>query len=455
MKPARPILLSLALILATCASLAAQTETPVAANEHPTMRQLEEQAQQFTAQIRVGEYEAVTAEAERLKLGRTRTTDGMSAYDSLVEAIADRIDADSLDAWVQTDPESSAPYTIMGEWSINEAWYWRTNKRAVNVDAEGWKGFKEYLEISRQALETAYAKDPQDYAACRFMITVMMGLGNKNKETMTEWYEKAIAIDPNYYEPCFKYSWAIFPRWMGSTPEIMEYIESLEGSDPRFGMITVNWIFWDNVPDAADPNSPLGQKGVELIQAYIDAYPQSGLARQWMSQALWKRGEQDEAIRWAKEAVALDPSTALLQHCATYLNQAGRYQEALDYANRLIAFEPGLFDGHAMIASIHHIGMGKHEEAIPLYTKALTLREGDLTTLLNRGDCYYEIGDYPQALADYQSAFQTRGMHGPTYLRLGKAYYKTGQKEEADKVFRRAVRLNPEYAEEIEAFKQE
>ena len=60
---------------------------------------------------------------------------------------------------------------------------------------------------------------------------------------------------------------------------------------------------------------------------------------------------------------------------------------------------------------------------------------------------YCDLGRYEEAIADYDKAIGLDPKYAPAYNNRGNAYYDLGQYEEAIADYDRAIALNPEYAD--------
>jgi tetratricopeptide (TPR) repeat protein len=69
-----------------------------------------------------------------------------------------------------------------------------------------------------------------------------------------------------------------------------------------------------------------------------------------------------------------------------------------------------------------------------------------------RGECYYFLGDFENAILDYQTAIEYRPEYAIAYTGLGCSLYRIGKKLEAKKAFTTAMYFDPSEGEEIQEF---
>jgi serine/threonine protein kinase/tetratricopeptide (TPR) repeat protein len=96
------------------------------------------------------------------------------------------------------------------------------------------------------------------------------------------------------------------------------------------------------------------RRAIDLSPGNADAHDHLG----WLCSALGRRDEALAAVRRARE---LDP-LAHRSDIASELMRAGRYEEALQEASRVVALDPGIVRGHALVGWAHlklgHVAAG-------------------------------------------------------------------------------------------------
>jgi hypothetical protein len=102
------------------------------------------------------------------------------------------------------------------------AWRERGAGYADTVTERGWQGFKENITAAERALEQAWALDPKDVRIPIQMLTVELAQG-KGRSRMEQWFERAMALDPNSYEACDAKRYYLEPKWHGSEEALLEF----------------------------------------------------------------------------------------------------------------------------------------------------------------------------------------------------------------------------------------
>ena len=119
-------------------------------------------------------------------------------------------------------PQEAAIHLLRGDYYIDYAWHARGNGYADTVTEEGWKLFGERLALAEEALERAWTLDRTDARIPIKMITLELGQG-EGRERMELWFQRAMELDPNNYEACWKKSYYLEPKWYGSPEDLLKF----------------------------------------------------------------------------------------------------------------------------------------------------------------------------------------------------------------------------------------
>jgi hypothetical protein len=131
----------------------------------------------------------------------------------------------------QSDKAAMADF-IKATFYIQYAWKARGNGNANQVTEEGWRLFKERLDIAQKALEHAWSLDPQDPQIPTLMISVVLGQQTGRPE-MEKWFARAMKADPNNYQACRAKLHFLLPEWYGSRDDMLEF--------GRQCVVSTNW----------------------------------------------------------------------------------------------------------------------------------------------------------------------------------------------------------------------
>ena len=181
-------------------------------------------------------------------------------------------------------------------------------------------------------------------------------------------------------------------------------------------------------------------------------------------------GKYQDAIVDYDEAIRLKPDDPEL-YC--HRGQANRtlekYEAALVDYNRAIDLKPGdakIYNNRGFVK----LQLGQYKEAITDYSEAIRLinsgeaqldsnRENSISLIFkdsgfseaevyyNRGAAKLELGEFAEAIADYNAAIQLKPDYAEAYHNRGVVKIQLNQPNEALADFDEAIRINPNYAE--------
>lgn len=129
-----------------------------------------------------------------------------------------RIEKHLTDNW----PGDYSIWLLKGIAQIHMAWQARGSGWANTVTDEGWKGFAQHLDLAKKALEHAWKMNPKDPEIARHMIIVTLGRSGDRAE-MEKWFDRAMALNPNYYDACVQKLYFLEPKWYGSRDAMLDF----------------------------------------------------------------------------------------------------------------------------------------------------------------------------------------------------------------------------------------
>jgi tetratricopeptide (TPR) repeat protein len=179
------------------------------------------------------------------------------------------------------------------------------------------------------------------------------------------------------------------------------------------------------------------QKAVELNPNYIPAILNLGLDYSYI-------GEFEKAMRWTKKALVLSPtmaySYAIMGYIYSILDDPAKTEEWLKKALEL---QPDLDIANTSLIFCY-IAQGKDQQAIEHSQKFLSISPNSSSALAWAGHTAVLSGNYEQAKQYYQKADM------PIYL--GYTYWKSGEKDEAGKLFQKSLNLSQAQLEQGSEF---
>ncbi len=122
-----------------------------------------------------------------------------------------------------------------------------------------------------------------------------------------------------------------------------------------------------------------------------------------------------------------------------YFNRGDTYYEKGDYDSAISDFTEAIRLEPNLVVAQFNRGLAYYG-AISDYGEAIRLNPNDAQAYFNRGDTYYKKGDYDKAIPDYNEAIRLNPNLAIAYINRGLAYY--GAISDHDE----AIRLNPNNA---------
>jgi tetratricopeptide (TPR) repeat protein len=123
----------------------------------------------------------------------------------------------------------------------------------------------------------------------------------------------------------------------------------------------------------------------------------------------------------------------------------GRHEEAIAAYQRAIELDPEYASPHNGLGNVYD-DLGRHEEAIAAYQRAIELDPEYASPHNGLGNVYDDLGRHEEAIAAYQRAIELDPEYASPHNGLGNVYYQQGRHEEAIAAYQRAIELDPELA---------
>ena len=148
-----------------------------------------------------------------------------------------------------------------------------------------------------------------------------------------------------------------------------------------------------------------------------------------------------------------NPTSSLTIGHAVSAYNAGQFAEAEQLCRQLLATERDLFDALHLLAVIES-RLGRGEDALASYARALALRPGDANALYNRGNTLQGMKRIEEALASYDGALAVQPHHANALYNRGNALHELKRFEEAVASYDRALAVRPDHANAIAQSRQ-
>ncbi len=203
---------------------------------------------------------------------------------------------------------------------------------------------------------------------------------------------------------------------------------------------------------------------------------------EWVAKSLaaFQAGKYDEAVRFADQAIQIDPKDedaynarglayygkgqkefsikAIADYdmaiklkpdfAVAYMNRGNaktdleQYDSNIEDQTRAIQLSPKMSRAYSARAAAYH-RKKMYDKAIEDYDRSLELSSKDGEAYCGRGNSYYRSGKYDQAIKDYDQAISLQPGNADFYRLRGRAYLKTGAYDKTLVDCIRSLEINP------------
>jgi len=184
--------------------------------------------------------------------------------------------------------------------------------------------------------------------------------------------------------------------------------------------------------------------------------PPSGEPADRPPQSTPSAGEQDLAELWTflaektGEPVIVDSAAGELVKRANVRLRSGDAPGALADAERALKFAPSKPEAHTVLGRALN-AMGRLDEAIPAFSRAITIDPEATDALAGRASLYITMERYVEAVADLSSVLERQEDNVPVRFTRGLLRQQLGDRRDAIDDFSRVIELWPERADAYEA----
>ena len=155
-------------------------------------------------------------------------------------------------------------------------------------------------------------------------------------------------------------------------------------------------------------------------------------------------GMQADVAETIARADAEPQNFAVQMQTGDMYAKIGKFDRAIEYYNRGNVLKPGDFQANVVLANAY-FDSRQFEEAAKFYEKALEVNPSDVNARTDFGTTFVErrAPDYERAIKEYRAALEIKPKNEPTLYYLGIAYFRKGDKQNANAVLSELKKANP------------
>lgn len=198
------------------------------------------------------------------------------------------------------------------------------------------------------------------------------------------------------------------------------------------------------------PHQDYLKRALPLLEAGVKINPENLSAQYFLGSAYYLDNNFPEAIKTLEKLVATDTGNAdaFIRLGAAY-EKSGDSQRAIEYYEIALNIFPENVKVLNNLGNLYY-SEGKINEAVETYKRGIKIIKDNPNILTNLGDIsLYKLKD-PEAAFNYlNKALEYDPDKKETLNNLGNAYLITGDKSEAEKIFKRVLKLEPYNAQAL------
>ena len=158
---------------------------------------------------------------------------------------------------------------------------------------------------------------------------------------------------------------------------------------------------------------------------------------------LYDVGDELAAAEWLATAEAIAPDDYITLLFLARLNSGqGKYEEAVEYCERILELAPDAPDGYNCLAGAF-LDAGLYDDAIRARQAAIQADPGEETGYVGLGYAFYSRGQCDRAAPHFERAVEIHPRSGSNHAALGFAYACMQMWAEAEQEYQTAIELEP------------
>ena len=188
------------------------------------------------------------------------------------------------------------------------------------------------------------------------------------------------------------------------------------------------------------------QKGKEVNIAFNDSKePTEKQLKNVIN--LYTKGLFQKALTKGLELLKVFPNSINLYNIIAIINRdLGKLDEAIEVYNKALSLNPNYAEGYNNMAIVLQ-KQGKLEEAIVSFKKAFSIKPDYAEAYCNMGTTLQKQGKLDEAIEAYNNALSHNPNYAQAYYNMGSSFKAQGKLDKAIVSFKKAISLKPDYVD--------
>jgi protein O-mannosyl-transferase len=244
---------------------------------------------------------------------------------------------------------------------------------------------------------------------------------------------------PNNLAAIYPYP-VLLPKWQvfGAAFLLIAVTVTVIGKARRAPYLGVGWLWYVGT---LVPVIGIVQVG---LQARADRYTYLPLIGLFIM-AAWGISELSKNRRYRKEVLFASSTVILLSLCTVTWTQIQYWQNGITLLERAVNITDNNYLAYQNRGAVY-LALGNYRQAIEDFDKAIAIIPIYAEAYYNRGISYWHLGNEMQALRDFDKAIEIDPRHAEIYYKRGIIYASRGNYSQAIGDFDRAIEINPKDA---------
>ncbi|MFQ5943530.1 MAG: tetratricopeptide repeat protein [Anaerolineales bacterium] len=305
-----------------------------------------------------------------------------------------------------------------------EAW-------AYFARALDWNGeFDEALEAAERAERLA----PDDANVQSFLAEVLADLRMYDEALKAG--ERAVRLDPKNAEAHRNLGYVY--GFLGRSEDALEEYDEAQALEPGFvhrnTSLAAHYLY-----DIGDDDT-----AAEWLARAENIAPDDYIMLLFQARLHSRQGRYDEAIDYCQRIVELSSTTPEGYNClgGVYLD-AGQYGDAVRAQQAAIQADPGEDSAYIGLGYVYY-SLGECDRAVPHFERAVEIHPRSGNNHASLGFAYACMRMWEEAIAEYETAIALEPYQGDHHILLGRMYLDRGELAGAEREFEAAIDLDPD-----------